>query len=261
MTAASSRFAPDSTATPEPVSGTTKTTHDHEVPYVEETRFGAWFLGTDVWFNFVIKVAVLDLVRLIGPRKRSYPVVVDVGCGRGRALRLLKIVLRAERLVGLDMDANALEIARRRAASERDLQVELLGSDLAAIDLPDGSVDVVFCHQTLHHLVHQEKALDEFYRILKPGGLLLMAESTREYIHSWVIKLLFAHPMDVQKTAAEYLALLRRHGFEFDEKNISYPYLWWSRWDFGVLEALGIPPRRHGEREETLVNVAARKPG
>jgi len=261
VTAASSRFAPDSTPTPEPVSGTTKTTHDREVPYVEETRFGAWFLGTDVWFNFVIKVAVLDLVRLIGPRKRSYPVVVDVGCGRGRALRLLKIVLRAERLVGLDMDANALEIARRRAAGERDLQVELLGSDLGAIDLPDASVDVVFCHQTLHHLVHQEKALDEFYRILRPGGLLLMAESTREYIHSWVIKLLFAHPMDVQKTAAEYLALLRRHGFEFEEKNVSYPYLWWSRRDFGVLEALGIPPRRHGDREETLVNVAARKPG
>lgn len=239
----------------------TTSTPDDEVSYVEETRFGAWFLGTDTWFNFVVKVAVLDLVRLIGPRKRSYPVVVDVGCGRGRALRLLKIVLRAERLVGLDMDAKALEIARRRAAAERDLQVELVGSDLRAIDLPDASVDVVFCHQTLHHLVHQEKALDEFYRILKPGGLLLLAESTREYIHSWVIKLLFAHPMDVQKTAAEYLALLRRHGFEFDESNVSYPYLWWSRWDFGVLEALGIPPRRHGEREETLVNVAARKPG
>lgn len=228
--------------------------------YVPETRFGAWFLGTDMWLHFVIKVAVLDLARLMGPRKRAYPVVVDVGCGRGQALRLLKMFFRPQRLVGVDMDGEALEIARRRVTRHR-LEVELLESDCSKIDLPDASVDLVFCHQTLHHLVHQEKALDELHRILKPGGVLLLSESTREYIHSWVIKLLFAHPMDVQKTSDEYLALLRRHGFEFESANVSYPYLWWSRWDFGLLEALGVPPPRQGDREETLFNVAARKPG
>jgi hypothetical protein len=44
---------------------------------------------------------------------------------------------------------------------------------------------------------------------------------------------------------------------------MSLPYLWWSRAkDFGLLERWGIkaaPPV--GKREETLVNVAARKPG
>jgi ubiquinone/menaquinone biosynthesis C-methylase UbiE len=243
-----------------PVSTTTATTEEASADYVPETRFGAWFLGTDVWLHFVIKVAVMDLARLMGSRKRAYPVVVDAGCGRGQALRLLKIFFRAGRLVGVDMDGPALDVARRRVTRHR-LEVELLENDCSKIDLPDASVDLVFCHQTLHHLVHQEKALDELYRILKPGGVLLLSESTREYIHSWVIKLLFAHPMDVQKTSDEYLALLRRHGFEFDDENVSYPYLWWSRRDFGILEALGIPPRKHGEREETLVNVAARKPG
>lgn len=239
---------------------TPASTPPEPAPYVEETRFGAWFLGTDTWFNFVLKVAVLDLVRLIGPRKRSYPVVVDVGCGRGRSFRLLKIVLRAERLVGLDMDTHAIELARQRVTREK-VPVEFLANDCSAIDLPDASVDVVFCHQTFHHLVRQEKALDEFHRILKPGGLLFFAESTREYIHSWVIKLLFAHPMEVQKSADEYVAMIRRHGFEFGPENVSYPYLWWSRPDFGVLEALGIRPRPRGQREETLVNVVARKPG
>lgn len=239
---------------------TTTPSRDEPSDYVEETRFGAWFLGTDMWLHFVIKVAVLDLTRLMGARKRAYPVVVDVGCGRGQALRLLKMFFRASRLVGVDMDAHGLDVARRRVARHR-LEVELLENACTKIDLPDASVDLVFCHQTLHHLVHQEKALDELYRILKPGGVLLLSESTREYIHSWVIKLLFAHPMDVQKTSDEYLALLRRHGFEFDDDNVSYPYLWWSRWDFGILEALGIPPRKQGERVETLVNVAARKPG
>jgi hypothetical protein len=97
--------------------------------------------------------------------------------------------------------------------------------------------------------------------VLKPGGMLLMAESTKAYIHSWIIRLLFRHPMDVQKTAEEYLALIRQAGFEVHPDRISYPYLWWSRSDLGLLNKLGIkktPPI--GQREETLLNLVAIKP-
>lgn len=120
---------------------------------------------------------------------------------------------------------------------------------------------MVFCHQTFHHLVEQEKALAEFCRVLKPGGLLLFAESTVAYIDTWVIRWLFRHPMEVQKSAAGYLEMLRKQGFEFGERNVSYPYLWWSRAkDFGLLERFGLrKPEAFGVREETLVNVVARK--
>ena len=226
--------------------------------FVPETRFGRWFLATDTWFQSVLRVAITDLYRLIGDRTKSYPVVVDVGCGMGRSFRLLKILFRPERLVGLDLEDRNLEAARRRVQADR-VPVELLRCDCAAIDLPDASADVVFCHQTFHHLVQQEKALEEFYRILKPGGLLLFAESTRAYIHSWVIRLLFAHPMHVQRTAEEYIAMVRAHGFQVEPDRISFPYLWWSRWDFGLLERLGFAPKARGKREETLVNFVARK--
>jgi ubiquinone/menaquinone biosynthesis C-methylase UbiE len=63
----------------------------------------------------------------------------------------------------------------------------------------------VFCHQTFHHIVEQEAAMAEFFRVLKPGRVLLFAESTRRYIHSLPIRLLFRHPMEVQKTAEEYI--------------------------------------------------------
>jgi len=226
--------------------------------FVPETRFGHWFLGTDTWFQSVLKVAIRDLYGLIDDRKKSYPVVVDVGCGKGRSFKMLKILLRSTRLIGVELEEENLEIARRRARADR-VPVDFLKNDCAAIELADASADVVFCHQTFHHLVEQERALAEFHRILKPEGLLLFSESTKAYIHSWIIRLLFAHPMEVQRTASEYLAMVRDHGFEFSPRNVSFPYLWWSRPDFGLLERLGIRPKERGRREETLVNLVARK--
>lgn len=229
-----------------------------ERSYVPETRFGHWFLRTDTWFNFVLKAAILDLHRMTRERLKRYPVVVDVGCGQGRSFRLLKMMFRPTRLIGVEWDDESLAIARARADSER-VAVDLVKADCAALDLPDGMADIVFCHQTFHHLVHQEKSLDEFHRVMKPGGLLLFSESTRAYIHSWIIRLLFAHPMEVQRTADEYVAMIRDHGF--DVRDVAFPYSWWSRPDFGVLERLGFRPKPHGQRTETLVNVVARKAG
>ena len=147
----------------------------------------------------------------------------------GALLPAAENFFRAKRLVGLDLEDENLEAARKRAQADR-VSVNFVKCDCAAIDLPDASADVVFCHQTFHHLVQQEKSLDEFHRILKPGGLLLFAESTKAYIHSWIIRLLFAHPMHVQRTADEYIAMVRAHGFELDPSKVSFPYLWWSRW-------------------------------
>jgi ubiquinone/menaquinone biosynthesis C-methylase UbiE len=107
--------------------------------------------------------------------------------------------------------------------------------------------------------VDQESAIKEFFRVLKPGGRLLFAESTRKYIHSWIIKWLFRHPMDVQKTAEQYLQLIRDSGFSVRDRNISYPYLWWSRSDLGIMERWFKRPIPN-DKEETLINLVATKP-
>ena len=227
--------------------------------FVPETRFGFWFLGTETWVHQVLKVAVRDLTRLLEPRCECYPVVVDVGCGQGHSFRVLQDTFHPQRLIGIELEEENLQVARQRAADQK-VSVELLKNDCAAINLPDACADLVFCHQTFHHLVQQERALAEFYRILKPGGRLLFAESTKAYIHSWIIRWLFAHPMEVQRTAEEYLAMIRAQGFQCEARHISFPYLWWSRSDLGLLERLGIPPKPPGQREETLVNLVARKP-
>jgi ubiquinone/menaquinone biosynthesis C-methylase UbiE len=226
--------------------------------HVPESRFGVWFLGTETWAIHVLTRAVNDLERLIPQRSESYGVIVDLGCGWGRSFQLLHQRFRPRRLIGIDADP-AMLAASAAEARARNIAVEFRLESASQLSLASESADMVFCHQTFHHLIDQEGAIREVFRVLKPGGVLLMAESTRRYIHSWMIRLLFRHAMDVQRTADEYLAMVRDAGFRVEPSAISYPFLWWSRSDLGILERVfGIAPPE--KREETLVNLVAVRP-
>jgi len=228
--------------------------------FVPETRLGFWFLGTQTWESRVIRVALEDLARLIpAGRRPARPIVLDVGCGQGKSFRPLQEFFAPQRLLGVDFEQECVDCARKQAARD-DVAVEVQRGDVSSLALPDASIDVIFCHQTFHHLTRQREALAEFHRVLAPGGLLLFAESTRAYIESWIIRLLFRHPMEVQRTADEYMAMVREAGFGFGPENVSFPYLWWSRSDLGALEFWGFGVPKPGEREETLINLVAVKP-
>lgn len=226
-----------------------------DTDYVRESRFGVWFLDTQTWVTHVIRRALLDLIRLMG-KPGVYPEILDVGCGYGKALVLLDEYFRPQRIVGLDAELKSKPHALLNAA-RCQCAFEFVHASASNTGLRDASFDMVFCHQSFHHLIDQECAIGEFHRLLKPGGVLLFAESTRRYIHSLIIRLLFRHPMHVQKSATEYIELIRGAGFTVPPERISYPYLWWSRADLGLLEKLGIASP--GEREETLINAVAVK--
>ena len=57
--------------------------------YVEETRFGFWFLRSHVWHHHVLRVAIDDLKGLIDTPLPETPVLLDVGCGQGKSFGLL----------------------------------------------------------------------------------------------------------------------------------------------------------------------------
>jgi SAM-dependent methyltransferase len=103
--------------------------------------------------------------------------------------------------------------------------------------------------------------VSELFRVLKPGGVLLFSESCRPFTCSWRVRLLFRHPLETQKTAHEYLTLLRAGGFAFTSEDVSMPHPWWARPDLGLGEWLGWPRRPFRRcRAETLVNVVAVRP-
>lgn len=228
-----------------------------KAPFIEETRFGNWFLKTATWRYSVLSRALNDLLPLIPSVPQKITAILDIGCGFGHSFQELAHRFSPELIVGVDADPAILERASTSAA-QCSSQVQLLGENAAHMSIPDSHFDLIFCHQSFHHIVEQELAMTEFFRVLKPGGILLFAESTKRYIHSLPIRILFRHPMDVQKTAEEYVEIIRDAGFDLPDKQISLPFLWWSRRDIGFFEWIGFSVPK--EREETMVNAVAIKP-
>src|SRR5215813_7114620 len=99
--------------------------------------------------------------------------VLDIGCGTGDLVTLIKRLHSDVDVVGLDPDPKALARARRKAErSAVTIQLDQGFSD--ELPYPDASFDRVFSSFMLHHLQagEKEKTLREVRRVLKPGGSL-----------------------------------------------------------------------------------------
>jgi len=89
---------------------------------------------------------------------------LEIGCGRGAALGMLRERLGLRRVVGLDLDPRMLRLARRRADGP------LVLADALRLPFADGSFDAVFDFGAIHFVASWESALDEVRRVLRAGG-------------------------------------------------------------------------------------------
>lgn len=254
--AAPKYFAVSPSTAPRPTS-TRSSERADRVRFVPETKFGQWFLGTNTWARYVVTDAMRELVQLMPRDARPARRILDAGSGPGVSLGLLEEIFQPEEIIAIEADPH--EVGRSRAAAKRcRCQIEVRYGDAARTRLESGSVDLVLCHQTLHHVIDQEGTLAEFHRVLAPGGVLLLAESCREFIMSSSVQWLFRHPNHVQKSAAEYQALVRAGGFVFGPENVRVSIPYWSRPDWGLLRRLGW--RSRNPEEPTQVTLAALRP-
>jgi SAM-dependent methyltransferase len=224
---------------------------------VPETRFGVWFQNTEIWLRYVLAEAVADLGSLLGPGPHRFGTILDAGCGAGQAFSLIEDRFGPETLIAVDADPESIRDAGE-AARGVSSDVRLVLGDVSRLGIPDACVDLVLCHQTLHHTSEQESALLEMRRVLKPGGLLLLAESCRRFIRSLPVRALFRHPMRVQRSADGYVRLVRAAGFVVEPENVATPSPFWARSDWGLMEWLGRPPSPNAE--PTQVRIVATRP-
>jgi SAM-dependent methyltransferase len=96
--------------------------------------------------------------------------VLDAACGVGYGMQILQEA-GAKRVVGVDRAPEAIASARSRLGTSAELVV----GDLQQLPFPNGSFDVVVCFEAIEHVDHPEEALDEFKRVLRPDGVLVLS--------------------------------------------------------------------------------------
>jgi ArsR family transcriptional regulator len=101
--------------------------------------------------------------------------LLDVGCGRGAILKLL--ASRANRAVGVDIDANARQLARAELMLAGIPNCSLRKGDMYRLPFADSEFNTIIIDDVLVDARTPVRALEEARRLLRPGGRLFILES------------------------------------------------------------------------------------
>jgi len=164
-------------------------------PAVAMTIYGVFFLANGASFFYTTRRGkFLEWARILdGLHLRGDEAVLDMGCGRGAVLTAVARRLTTGRVTGvdiwnrLDQSGNARDVTERNASLEGVAErVTIETGDMRTLPFPDASFDLVVSSLAIHNIrtdADRRRAVAEGFRVLKPGGRLVIADirATRSY--------------------------------------------------------------------------------
>ncbi|MEB3372215.1 class I SAM-dependent methyltransferase [Saccharopolyspora mangrovi] len=160
--------------------------------------------------------------------------VLEVAIGTGLNLPLYPA---GTSLTGVEWSPGMLRFAQQRR-DELGLPAELVDGDARQLQFPDGAFDTVVCTFSLCAIPEHEKAIAEMHRVLRPGGLLLLADHVVST--AWPVRLLqraaevITVPMGGEHFRRRPSGHLAGAGFEVVER---------ERFKLGLIERLAARKR------------------
>jgi ubiquinone/menaquinone biosynthesis C-methylase UbiE len=112
-------------------------------------------------------------LELLGLSTLNGKLILDAGCGPGTYGIML--AQQGNKVVGVEISPGAVQIANERAG-KKGVNFSARVGDLEKLPFPDDTFDVCFCGWVLHHFPDISKAVAELVRVLKPGGMIALAE-------------------------------------------------------------------------------------
>jgi ubiquinone/menaquinone biosynthesis C-methylase UbiE len=125
----------------------------------------------------ILRSKVISRIKKYNPRG----LLVDVGCGSGRLLIQIAKKINNLNLIGVDVAKEMIGFANEHVKSyEFEDRIELREGSVEKLPLNDNSIDFIVSTLSLHHWENPIKAFEEFFRILKDDGILLIFDFRRD---------------------------------------------------------------------------------
>lgn len=127
-------------------------------------RFGKDYVPGRSW-----KALAEALIKVL-----NYKVVADLGAGEGTLAQLL--AQRAEKVIAVDLSPKMVEFGQSLAIQNGLTNLEYRLGDIEEPPIDSGTLDLAILSQALHHAEHPQRAIAAAFRILKPGGRLIVLD-------------------------------------------------------------------------------------
>ena len=106
--------------------------------------------------------------------KEEFTDLLDCGCGTAPMITLLQKKYPGKHYTGIDLTPEMIEVAKAKNMPG----VELVVGDCEKLPFPENSFDAVICCQSFHHYPNVQDFFDSVYRVLRPGGRLILRDMT-----------------------------------------------------------------------------------
>jgi len=174
------------------------------------------------------RIALGSLARALKGTDQRRVKLVDLACGNGRFLKQILAAFPRIPATGLDMSPAYCEEARKRLADWP--QVEIVTGAVEQAPFEDASVDAATCVYLFHELPPRVRrdAIREMARILKPGGVLVLADSIQTGDASDLDRMLeyfpvgFHEPYFSSYVKEDFAALFGEAGLELEETELAF---------------------------------------
>lgn len=115
--------------------------------------------------------------------KEEFSDVLDAGCGTGAVISLLNEQYPKKRYTGIDLSDKMIEVAKRKALSAGTF----VQGDCEELPFSEDSFDAVLCSMSFHHYPNPERFFANVYRVLRPGGRLILRDMTGPAWMIWLV--------------------------------------------------------------------------
>lgn len=184
------------------------------------TQFHEETAGSDHFIDLASRQHALE--QLNKYLKITTPIILEIGCSSGQMLKLMKASLPGAFVIGSDYVREPLEHLLGHIPGTPLLQFNLL-----KCPLPDASLDAVVLLNVLEHIEDDKKAIQQLYRILKPGGLAIIEVPTGQNLYDVYDEMLMHYRRyNLKQLAVEF----EKTGFNvFERSHLGfsiYPPFW-----------------------------------